>query len=143
MPDVYHNFPIKKSPSKVYENITGSKGLDNWWTKSSGSNPELGGKYSLYFGPGYNWKALVTKFESDQVFELQFTEADEDWLGTKVGFVLAAKDGKTAVNFYHSGWPQANDHFKISSFCWAMYLRILKRNTELGEQVPYEKRPDV
>jgi hypothetical protein len=54
-----------------------------------------------------------------------------------------AKGNSTDVHFYHEGWPQANEHFKISSFCWAMYLRILKRNIEKGELVPYEKRLDV
>jgi hypothetical protein len=54
-----------------------------------------------------------------------------------------AHQGKTAVNFYHTGWPQKNEHYKISSYCWAMYLRILKRHLEYGESVPYEKRLQV
>lgn len=143
MPDIYQKFTIKKSPLHVYKNITGSKGLDSWWTKSSGVDPRMGGIYSLYFGQEYNWKAVVTKIEADRIFELQFTEADADWLGTKIGFLLEGKKGITEVNFYHTGWPLANDHFKISTYCWAMYLRILKRYTELGEQVAYEKRLDV
>ena len=36
-----------------------------------------------------------------------------------------------------------NDHYKISSYCWAMYLRILKRYVESGEEVPYENRLNV
>ena len=143
MPDICHQFMIKHTPSKVFENVHTSKGLDNWWTKNSEVKPETGGIYSLYFGAGYNWKAVVTIFETEQLFELQFTEADKDWMGTKVGFLLTPKDGKTVVNFYHTGWPIENEHFKISSYCWAMYLRILKRYTEFGEQVPYENRLDV
>jgi hypothetical protein len=34
-------------------------------------------------------------------------------------------------------------HYRTSSFCWAMYLRLLKRYVEHGEVVPYEKRLDV
>jgi len=143
MPNIYHHFFIKHSPAKVFENIVTRQGLDNWWTKSSLANPGLGGLYVLDFGPGYSWKALVTLFKPDEIFELQFTEADNDWLGTKVGFILAAQNGKTQVNFYHVGWSEENEHFKISSYCWAMYLRILKRYTELGEQVSYVKRLDV
>ena len=143
MPNIYHHFSIRKSPSKVFENIITAKGLDNWWTKSSEVKPELGGMYVLDFGPGYIWKAVVTKFTPDKIFELEFTEADRDWIGTKVGFMLVPDHDKTNVSFYHTGWTQENQHFKISSYCWAMYLRILKRYTELGEQVPYEKRLDV
>jgi uncharacterized protein YndB with AHSA1/START domain len=143
MPDIFHNFPIKSSPAKVFENISAAEGLDNWWTKSSVVKPEKGGEYLLDFGPMYRWKAVVRKYQANQIFELQFTEADADWIGTKVGFLLKAKNGSTDVNFYHTGWPQANEHFKISSYCWAMYLRILKRYTEKAERVPYEKRLNV
>ena len=38
------------------------------------------------------------------------------------------------------GWPSANEHCRISSYCWAMYLRILRRFLEHGEVVPYEAR---
>ena len=143
MPDIFHTFTIKTSPGKVFEGISTSKGLDNWWTKSSEVNPGVGEVYTLCFGPQYNWKAVVTKYENDKEFELQITEADDDWIGTKVGFSLSGKDSNTQVNFYHTGWPHNNDHYKISTYCWAMYLRILKRYIEFGEEVPYEKRLSV
>jgi len=143
MPDIFHDFFVKSATAKLFENIVTSKGLDNWWTKSSQAKPELGAVYTLNFGRGYIWKAIVRKYQGDQAFELEFTEADADWTGTRVGFKLVAREAKTEVHFYHIGWPEENDHFKISSYCWAMYLRILKRYTERGEQVPYEKRLDV
>ncbi len=47
------------------------------------------------------------------------------------------------VSFYHMGWPENNEHFRISCYCWAMYLRILKRYIEYGEKVPYKSRLSV
>jgi hypothetical protein len=140
MPDIYHIFYVGSTPEKVFEMISLSEGLDKWWTRNSLSSPKLQGEYHLDFGPLYRWKAVVTKYQQDLVFELRITEADADWTGTKVGFILESIGNRTEVNFYHSGWQQANKHFKISSFCWAMYLRILKRHIETGEEVPYEKR---
>jgi uncharacterized protein YndB with AHSA1/START domain len=140
MADIYHNFTINATPGKIFEAISRSKGLDNWWTKSSDVNPEPGGVYNLSFGPLYQWKAVVSKYTTDKVFELEITEADSDWLGTRVGFSLNDKGGITELCFYHTGWPQLNDHYKISSFCWAMYLRILKRFVEFGERVSYDDR---
>jgi hypothetical protein len=52
------------------------------------------------------------------------------------------KEG-TQVRFAHTGWPEANEHYRISCYCWAMYLRVLKRHLEFGERVPYEKRLEV
>ena len=143
MADIFHNFTVNALPEKVFEAISTSNGLDNWWTKSSESEPGPGGKYSLYFGAGYNWTAVVTKYVESKTFELQLQQADADWTGTKVGFHLIPKKDMTEVQFYHTGWPQVNEHYKISSYCWAMYLRLLKRYIELGEQVEYEKRLHV
>lgn len=39
------------------------------------------------------------------------------------------------MKFHHVGWPEANDHYRTSCYCWAMYLRLLKRYVELGETV--------
>jgi uncharacterized protein YndB with AHSA1/START domain len=38
---------------------------------------------------------------------------------------------------------KADAHYRVSCYCWAMYLRILKRYLEHGETVPYAKRLDV
>jgi hypothetical protein len=79
----------------------------------------------------------------DSTFELQIARADVDWMGTRVGFHLQEKNGNTNVYFYHIGWPTQNEHWRISCYCWAMYLRIMRRYVEHGEFVPYEKRLDV
>jgi hypothetical protein len=47
------------------------------------------------------------------------------------------------VLFSHIGWPTLSEHFAVSSFCWAMYLRIMRRALEYGEDVPYDARLEV
>ncbi|HEY8225967.1 MAG TPA: SRPBCC domain-containing protein [Pyrinomonadaceae bacterium] len=78
-----------------------------------------------------------------QKFELTFNKADADWQNSRISFRLTPDNGKTSVSFRHVGWPEMNEHYKISCFCWAMYLRLLKRYVETGETVPYEIRLDV
>ena len=144
MIDIFHTFTIHSSAEKIFEGISTSKGLDNWWTKKSDGKPEAASIYTLDFGPGYTWKAIVTNHEGGKEFELEITEADSQWIGTKIGFRLDKKsDNDTEVSFYHTGWPENSENYRVSSYCWAMYLRVLKRNIEFGEQVPYEKRLTV
>lgn len=50
---------------------------------------------------------------------------------------------KAPVRFYHTGWPTENAHWRISCYCWAMYLRVMRRYLEHGDIVPYENRLDV
>ena len=79
----------------------------------------------------------------DSAFELQMTRADPDWNGTRVGFELTEQEPLTMVRFHHTGWPAPNDHYRTSTFCWAMYLRVLRVHIERGESIPYEQRLDA
>jgi hypothetical protein len=99
-----------------------------------------GTEYELNFGPGFSWRAVVACCAADSEFELHITRADDDWTGTYVGFRLELRDRKTWVRFRHTGWPEPNEHFRISNHCWAMYLRVLRRYLEFGEIVPYDRR---
>lgn len=143
MPDILQDFPIAAPPARVYEGVTDPSLLDQWWTLRSQGAPRVGAEYDLDFGPGYLWKAVVTKAEPGTAFELELTGADADWTGTRVGFELSASKDGTAVRFHHRGWRDANAHFRTSSHCWALYLRILRRHLERGETVPYDDRLSV
>lgn len=140
MPHILHQFPISAPPDAVFEAISSATGLNAWWAKETLANPVEGGIYQLNFGPQYNWQATATRYRPNHEFELTLTEAMPDWLGTRVRFLLYEKEGLTEVQFSHKGWPEESDHFRISSFCWAMYLRLLKRYIETGQVVEYEKR---
>jgi uncharacterized protein YndB with AHSA1/START domain len=142
MADIFHNFPIKVLPDRVFEAVSTPRGLDAWWTKKSSGRSAETEEYKLWFGPEYDWRARVTKCVAPSEFELQILHAHEDWNGTRVGFHLHGGQ-TTNLSFYHTGWPLANEHWRISSYCWAMYLRILRRYLEHGESVAYEDRLDA
>jgi len=143
MADIYHTFIINSSLAEVFNGISTPKGLNIWWTKKSEGKPIVGTTYKLNFGEQYQWEAIVTKSKLNELFELQMTKADEEWTKTKIGFLLTAKKNFTEVSFYHKGWQNKSENYKFSSYCWAMYLRILKRNIEYRDEVPYEKRLSV
>lgn len=143
MADIFHDFPINAPAQKVFQTVSTPAGLDAWWTKHSSGVPETGSEYDLWFGPEYSWRAVVSQCVAGRVFEFRITRSDDDWQGTLVGFSLDESDGVTQVRFHHTGWRETNAHFRISSFCWAMYLRLLKRYVEMGEVVSYEKRDNA
>lgn len=144
MPEIHHNFVVNQGIEKVFNGVSDPIYLDKWWSKNSSGNPRTGEIYKLGFGPGYAWEAEVTSASKPDLFELKLIKADNDWMGSKVTFELVSlNDKKTQVKFHHSGWQSDSDHFRISNYCWAMYLRILKRYLEYEEEVPYEKRLEV
>jgi len=74
---------------------------------------------------------------------LEIISAEPEWIGTSVKFHLEQKDGITNIESHHSNWKESSEGMRISSYCWAMHLRILKQNIEFGETVPYESRLEV
>ena len=140
MPDILQDFPIKADPGPVFDAVSSAVGLDHWWTQTCSGEARPGASFDLGFGPDYQWRAEVTKCRPRAQFELTLTQADSDWMGTRVGFELSPIPGGTQVRFYHRGWPLVNDHYRISCHCWALYLRLLRRYLEHGETVPYAGR---
>lgn len=143
MVDILHNFYIKASPERVFEAISMPDGVSEWWSFSTMGDPVLGSVYELDFGPGYQWRAKVVACAVPTEFEWEMIEAENDWVGSRIGFSLEGDEDKTLVRFHHAGWAEANEHFRRSSYCWAMYMRILKRFVEDGERVPYADRLNV
>ncbi len=143
MADILHDFPVRATVEEVFRAFSIPGGLDTWWTLRAEGQPALDSEYRLYFGPGFDWRARVSRIEPLQEFELTMTEASGDWLGTRVGVRFTSRDGVIHVEFRHTGWLSATPHFRTSNCCWASYLRILRRNLEHGESVPYAERLDA
>ena len=140
MADILQDFPVKASRTKVFEAFSTCRGLDAWWTLDSAGVAEVGSEFALNFGPEYQWRAEVTRFVPGEEIEYTFHVADHDWRSSRVGCRLSQNGDATTVHFYHRGWPEANEHYRISSHCWALYLRLLRRYLECGEIVPYAER---
>ena len=142
MPDILHTLQVRGASQRVFDMFATPAGLDAWWTARSRGTPVIGTDYQLWFAPDYDWRARVTACDPGALFELEFTTAMQDWLGTRVRAELAQHDGVTTLRFAHVGWPRDTEHYRVTSYCWAMYLRLLRRHVEFGVTVPYEQRLD-
>ena|ERR1035437_4816876 len=144
MADIVHELTVKAVPERVFEAIATAKGMDCWWTMSATGEPRENAEYALGFGLRFDWRARVTRSVPASEFELTMTDADSDWMGTRVTYRLEPTGrAATRIRFSHTGWPVENQHWRISCYCWAMYLRLLRRYVELGEVVPYPQRLDA
>lgn len=140
MADIIQQFFISEKSQKVFEALSSPAGLNSWWPLESSGKPELNSNYRFYFGPEYDWEAKVIHVIPGKELIWQMTKAMTDWMPTKVGFKLTETDKGTSVYFFHSNWPEANEHFAISNFCWGQLLKGLKVFVETGEIIPFDKR---
>jgi uncharacterized protein YndB with AHSA1/START domain len=143
--NIEHELVVAAPIARVFEHFSTAAGLESWWTLTASADPRLGGRYTFGFGPDYQWTGLVRVFQAPTAIEWEMTETApmDDWRGTRVGARLTADGDGTRLHFYHRGWEAASAHHRISSFCWAMYLRLLARHCTTREVVPYERRNDL
>ena len=137
---VYHNFFIEASPKTVFDAVSLPEHLDKWWPLKSNGKPELGASYNLNFTDEYDWYCKVSVCKPYESIHFKMIKSDKDWNPTTFGFELEEKQQGTYVRFSHEDWPSDNDHFKHSSFCWAMLLNGLKNYLEKGVVIPFEQR---
>lgn len=137
----YHDFWVEVPIEKVFETISTSYELNNWWTLRCTGKCELGAVYNLYFSDEYNWFAEITKLEHNKSIEFKMTKAMEEWIPTSFGFNLVQeKPNVTYIQFYHKNWTEESKEYKISNFCWANLLRQMKQYLEKGTITPFEER---
>lgn len=140
MADILHQFRIEAPAEKVFEAFCSARGLNDWWTARASGEPKVDEVYTFWFGPEYDWRAKVTHVVPAKEITWTMTQAMDDWVGTRVGVRLSQTGTSTLVDFFHEGWRETNDHFRISSFCWGTLLTGLKNYVEMGVVVPFEKR---
>lgn len=140
MADIQHQVPISKPSKEVYDAFATAEGLLKWWPLECTGTPEVGAEYRLYFGAPYDWRAEVTRADRGKAFEWRFTQAMDDWIGTRVGILLIPTGEGCMLNFYHSGWAKADGPFAHTNYCWALLLKGLKDYVEKGVVLPFEQR---
>ncbi|PIF46353.1 uncharacterized protein YndB with AHSA1/START domain [Chryseobacterium sp. 52] len=137
---ILHDLEVDATLENVFQMVSVPEFLNEWWAHYCQGIPESDSEYTFEFSKDFIWKGKVSKLNAPYEIEFLMTEADADWTGTKVGFILKETENGTGISFYHTDWKDTNDHFRKTSFCWAMYLRILRQFVEEGLHVPYSER---
>lgn len=141
MPDIVHQLDICVPENKIFEAVSSPTGLNSWWTLEAKGMPCKGSEYHLYFGPQYDWRAVVSDVTLDKSIHYRVTQAMDDWLHTVLEFELfSAEPNKCKLRFSHRGWAKESEHYAISSYCWAVLLLGLKNYVEKDIVVPFEHR---
>jgi hypothetical protein len=108
--------------------------------KTCAGRPQLNEIYHFYFSDEYDWYATVSQVDKNKCIYFTMNTSNLDWPGTTFGFDLDTTNAGTKVDFFHKDWQIENDHFKVTSYCWAMLLQGLKNLIEKNIVVPFEER---
>jgi hypothetical protein len=138
MEKIFHNFDVKTSASKIYEELVTVKGLQNWWTNGTSGNADKGGELKFSFGSNYVKTMKVTKTEKNKTVQWKCVHGPKDWIGTTLTFKLKQSKGITNVRFVHDKWKKANDFYGHCNYHWGLFMKSLKTLAETGKGMPHK-----
>ena len=81
----------------------------------------------------------ICKLDKKRIVLWECVEGDDEWLGTKVRFLLTEQEQKTLLKFAHSDWKNMTEFFAHCNFNWGWYLASLKEYCETGTGKPFRK----
>jgi len=139
MPDIRHRVAISAPLESVYEAVATTEGISEWWTRDGvrGKSVE-GSNIQFFFGrPEPAAVMEVTRLSADGHVGWRCVEGADEWVGTKVDFDLAHKDGETVVLFTHADWREPTEFMAHCSARWAYFLLSLKSYVENGKGTPF------
>lgn len=139
MATIAHLFHIDAPLEKVFKLITTIEGFKNWWTQHTSGGERIGEVVHFRFTPGAFIDLKLD--ENNQVDFVKWTcvDAHPEWIGTQISFQLSEKEGKTEVQFHHSGWESQTPFFANCNFSWGKYLLSLRDYCEKGKGQPFKR----
>ena len=132
MVDILHQVGIQAPADAVYTALTTTEGLTGWWTTDTKGDEEVGGVLQFRFQAG-GFDMKVLKLEPGRRVLWEVVDGPEEWIGTRVDWVLNQAGDYTRVLFHHQGWREPVEFMHHCSTKWATYLMSLKSLMETGQ----------
>jgi uncharacterized protein YndB with AHSA1/START domain len=136
---INHQVGIKASPDEIYEALTKTEKLAQWWTTDTrGSGAKVGDTLEFWFY-GHCQKFSVKELKPGKrvAWKSPKGQGADEWEETEVTFDLSRDEKQTFIQFRHSGWDYSTDFQGHCSMRWAVFLLSLKDVLERGKGRPY------
>jgi len=124
---------VDKTPAETFDAINNVRG---WWSgEIAGNTTRLGDEFTYrYKDLHYSKHKLVELVPEKKVVWLitesgiNIVEDKNEWLGTKIIFDIAKKEGKTQIRFTHEGLIPEKECYGGCSNAWTGYIVDSLRN---------------
>ncbi|HEV3187456.1 MAG TPA: SRPBCC domain-containing protein [Acidimicrobiales bacterium] len=131
MVDIRHRVGIKVPKEAVFEALTTLDGIANWWTRDAKGDASLGGNLQFYFGqPEPSAVMEVVDVKPNDRVVWRCTGGPDEWLNTRLDFVLQTSDTETVLLFTHANWKEPVEFMYHCSTKWGQFLVGLKVSLE-------------
>ncbi len=139
MPNIIQRIGSNKtSVQQLYDSISSTTGLSNWWTKDVSGESKIGSVIQFRFskgGPDFE----VIDMQNLKRVEWKCVQGPKEWIDTHIEFDILNEQDEIILLFKHSGWREEVEFMHHCSTQWAYFLIGLRRFLETGEETPYGK----
>ena len=131
------NAPI----SHIYQTLITEEGLSEVWTNQLSVEAREGAINTFYFGKNDTTKVNVLLLEEDHKVQWECTvsDAEPEWIGTIITFILMKKDEYVELEFSHANWKEVSNCYRYCNYNWSMFLLSLKQYCESGCGISYKE----
>jgi len=141
MVHITHRIGIKASLEKVYEALSTTTGIANWWTKDTTGTSKIGKKITVRFhtSDGKEVGSMtieVADLIPNQKVTWKFLTGPQEWMNTEAVFDISQQENYTIVLFHHNNWAEEVEFKAHCSMKWAVFLMSLKQFAETGKGKP-------
>jgi len=133
MAEINHEIKIHAALQTIHRALTKPSELAKWHTAgAAGDNESFTTR--PHDGPLFTWK--ISK-PGDDIVQWECVEGPGDSPGTTAQFKLSPlEDGRTLMEFSHSGWADRNGSFRKCNTLWAILLFHLQQYLHSGKSEP-------
>ncbi len=139
MPDIRHRVVISAPLESVYEAVSTTNGVSEWWTRDGvrGESSE-GSRLQFFFGQPEPAAVMeVARLDPAGHVRWACVEGADEWVGTTIAFDLTRQGDDTVVLFTHADWREPVEFMAHCSARWAYFLFSLKSYLETGKGTPF------
>ena len=141
MYEIFHRVTYNVPPDTLYNAITSSEGLSNWWTTKVDTDSKSYAHFS--FGDGSHVvKMNVTQMEPNSLLRWQCAQGP--WQGHNFQFAIEPHDKGCVLNFSHQGWEEQSEFYGHCNSKWGFFIGVsLKDFVEHNNGRPHPEEPDI
>jgi uncharacterized protein YndB with AHSA1/START domain len=139
MPDIRHRVVISAPLESVYQAVSTSEGISEWWTRNGVQGECVeGSKLEFYFGgPDPSAVMEVTRLNPEGSVHWNCIDGADEWIGTRQSFELSRQGDDTVMLFTHADWRSQSEFMAHCSARWAYFLLSIKSLMESGKGTPF------
>ena len=138
MKTIIHAVHIHAAPRQVYDALTTSEGLCQWWTTQVAVDTGPGGIIRFTFHGDFHPHMQQTALEPYRLVRWSCVAGHPNWQHNTFSFTLEDRQGETSLQFVQQYAQELSDEtYGTYNFNWGYYLNSLKLYCETGTGTPF------